>query len=377
MSGPAPGADRLRALERRIVRRLDARIAARRVWESLPAIAQILVGVAASYALAHGGLGHAFPVLAITVVVNSLGFARDARPRRVLENVLAILVGVALSDGLTMLVGKGLWQLLVVMLVAFVVARAVSPNPAFAIGTAIPAALVVLLPDPEGGPFTRTLDGAVGGAIALLVTALVPRDPRGAAVREGRRLLAVIDEALGSIVDALRDADPAAGELALARLRRTQPLVDAWALAIESATAVARVSPFLRRHLPSLERHSGVQRGADLATRHLRTLARRVGFLVRDGEPRPALAAVLEDARRALHALGAEVGARSVEELELAGSARGTLVDLARRLDPATIVPGAGLADAAIVLLVRPLVVDLLVASGASLDEARSHLPPL
>ena len=135
----------LRALERRVRRRIDARAAVRRVWESLPAILQILAGIAASYSIAHWGLGHQLPVLAVTVVVTSLGFSRDARPRRVAASVLAILLGIALANAFMVLLGAGLWQLLVAMLVTFVVARAVSPNPAFALATAIPAALVVLI----------------------------------------------------------------------------------------------------------------------------------------------------------------------------------------------------------------------------------------
>ena len=148
--------------------------------------------------------------------------------------------------------GKGLWQLVVVLLVVFLVGRALSPNPAFAVAAAVPSALVMLLPPPDGGPFERSLDGLVGGVVALLVTSLVPRDPRRAALRDGRTLFSVFDESLGSIVDCLTDAEPAAGELALGRLRRTQPLIDAWTTTLDTAVAVARISPWVRRYLPEL-----------------------------------------------------------------------------------------------------------------------------
>jgi len=95
----------------------------------------------------------------------------------VLESLLGILLGIALADVLALWLGTGLWQLVVVLLVVFVVGRALSPNPAFAVAAAVPSALVMLLPPPEGGPFERSLDGLVGGVVALLVTALVPRDP--------------------------------------------------------------------------------------------------------------------------------------------------------------------------------------------------------
>ena len=121
----------LRKLERQVRRRLDVRMAGRRVWESLPAIIQIVSAVAAAYSIAHYGLGHAVPILAVTVTINSLGFTRDARPRRVVETVIGILLGVALSDGLSLMLGKGLWQLVVVLLVVFVIGRALRSNPAF------------------------------------------------------------------------------------------------------------------------------------------------------------------------------------------------------------------------------------------------------
>jgi uncharacterized membrane protein YgaE (UPF0421/DUF939 family) len=363
-------ADQLRRLERRVRRQLDVRMAGQRVWHSLPAIVQIVAAVAAAYSVAHWGLGHATPILAITVTINTLGFSRDARPRRVAESLLGILLGVALSDGLSIVFGRGLWQLVVVLLIVFVVGRAVSSNVAFAVAAAVPSALVVLLPTPEGGPFGRTVDAAVGGIIALLVTALIPRDPGRAELRDGRTLFSVLNESMGSIVESLRDADDAAGDLALTRLRRTQPLIDDWTKSLDTAIAVARISPFLRRQLPELRRHTLVLTAGDLASRHLRTLARRIEYLVRDGQQRPALAGIMSETARGLGLLG-----RELDDLQIAGQARSVLSDLARRLDPAVVVPEAGVTDAAIVLMVRPLVVDLLIGTGMEPDAARALLP--
>ena len=363
-------ADQLRRLERRVRRQLDVKMAGQRVWFSLPAIAQILVAVAASYSIAHWGLGHAVPILAITLTINALGLTRDARPVRVAESVLGILLGVALSDGLSLIFGKGLWQLIVVLAVVFVVGRIVSTNVSFAVAAAVPSALVLLLPVPPGGPFGRTLDAAIGGAVALLVTALVPRDPTRASRRDGRLLFSVLSESTGSIVDGLNDADSAAGELALTRLRRTQPLIDNWAASLDTALSVSRISPVLRRRLPELRRDSRVLTAGDLSARHLRTLARRVEFLVRDGEKRPALGGIMHDVQTAITLLGQEL-----DDLQVAGQARSLLSDLARRLDPEVVVPDAGVTDAAIVLMVRPLVVDLLVGTGMEPDAARELLP--
>ena len=369
-SSPDRTTPALRRLERQIRRRLDARTAATRVWESLPAIVQIVAAVTAAYTIAHYGIGHPFPVLAVTVTINSLGFARDARPQRVAETVVGILIGVALSDGLSIVIGKGLWQLVVVLLVVFVVGRAVSSNPAFAVAAAVPSALVLILPVPDGGVFGRTLDAAIGAAIALLATALLPRQPGRAAARDRRQLFSALTESVATLVDSLRDADEAAGELALSRLRRTQPLVDAWTGSLESAVAISRISPWLRSRLPELQRDQRVIVAADLAARHLRTVARRVMYLVRDGDPRPAVADVIAQVGTAITLLGDEL-----DDPQLAGASRSLLSDLARRLDPHVVMPDAGVTDSALVLMLRPLVVDLLVGTGMPPDEARALLP--
>jgi uncharacterized membrane protein YgaE (UPF0421/DUF939 family) len=347
-------------------------MAGQRVWFSVPAIIQIVAAVAVAYSITHWGLGHATPILAITVTINTLGFSRDARPRRVAESLLGILLGVALSDGLSTLLGRGLWQLVLVLLIVFVVGRAVSSNVGFAVVAAVPSALVVLLPTPPGGPFTRTIDAAVGGVVALLVTALIPRDPGRTELRDGRTLFSVLNESMGSIVESLTDADAAAGELALTRLRRTQPLIDDWTTSLDTALSVSRISPFLRRQLPELRRHSLALTAADLSARHLRTLARRIEYLVRDGRRRPALAGIVSELAGGLKLLGQEL-----DDLQLAGQARSLLSDLARRLDPSVVVPDAGVTDAAIVLMLRPLVVDLLIGTGMDPDAARALLPPV
>ena len=357
--------------ERRMRRALSLKAAGRRLWESAPAILQIVVAATASFAIAHWLLGHDIPVLAVTVTITSLGFNRDARPVRVLRSVLGILFGVALAAGLVALFGAGPWQLVVVLAAVLVAGRLVSANPSFAVAAALPAVLVVLLPASTGIPFERVLDAAIGGGVALLVTALLPRNPRRIAAKDAAALFSVLVESTRSIAEALRDGDPGAGELGLARLRRTQPLVDAWTESLESARAIARISPFLRQTRPELERAAAALAAADHASRHLRLIARRCEFLVRDGARRPALASLISTVGDGIGLLGAEV-----ENLELAGQARSLLGDLATRLGPDA-VPGASVAETAVVLQLRPLVVDLLVATGMSLDDAQARLATL
>lgn len=357
----------LRRLARRVQFRAQVTAGARRASQSLPAALQIVIAAVASYSIAHFLLGHATPLIAVTVTITSLGIARDARPRKVLETAIGVTVGIALSEVIVLVIGKGGWQLAIVLFATLVITRAVSANPAFAVAAAVQSTLVVLLPDPAGGPFTRSLDALVAGAVALAVTALIPRDPARAAARDRRALFAVLQESVDSIVDCLNDADEGAGELALSRLRRTQPMIDAWTTTHDTALSVSRISPFLRSRLPTLERSTRVLAAADLASRHLRTLSRRVEFLVRDGVQRPALAGFVAQIATGLKLLGDEL-----DDPQVAGAARSLLSDVARRLEPA---PGSSVPDAAIVLLLRPLVIDLLVGTGMPIEEARGLLP--
>lgn len=360
----ASGDHALRRLERSLRRRMDLRQRGSRVAASVPAAVQITIAATAAYAIAHFVLGHEIPVVAVTMTITSLGFTRDARPRRVFETVVGMLVGITLSEMIVLLLGVGVAQLAFVLVVTLLIARFVSPNASFAVAAATQSMLVVLLPAPDGGVFIRTIDGLVGAVLALLVTALIPRDPRRAARRDARNLFSTIDESMTTVVQALHQADEPAADLALTRLRRTQQLVDDWNVSLESARSISRISPFLRHHLPDLRRQQRLLTGLDLASRHLRVLTRRIDILVRDGRPRPELAAVVS-------AIAA--GIRLLETDDSA--ARTALSDVARGLDPARVTPGAEVTETVLVLLSRPLVVDLIVASGATLDEARALLP--
>src|SRR5690606_41478887 len=124
------------------------------------------------------------------------------------------------------------------------------------------------------------------------------------AERDARRAVATVVEPPDAVAAALREAHEPAANLARERLRRTQGYLDAWAQSQDSAIAIARISPFLRRHLPMLRHQAQVLVGLDLAARHLRVVTRRIGFLVRDGEPRPVLAGVFEQLAGGIDLLG-------------------------------------------------------------------------
>jgi uncharacterized membrane protein YgaE (UPF0421/DUF939 family) len=356
---------------RRVVPGLfDLRAPGHRVVESVVPALQIVIAASAAYAIARYALDHAVPLIAVTVTISTLGFARDARPIRVLETAIGIVIGIALSEALLLTVGQGLWQLALVLLVTLVVARALSPSNAFAVAAGVQAILVMLLPAPPGGPFVRSIDGIVGGVVALLVTALVPRDPQRFTRRDARALFVSLTDALDSLAVALDKADEPAADYALERLRTTQPIIDNWAVSVDSAVAIARISPFLYRRRPDLHAQSRVLRGMDLATRNLRVIARRIDFLVRDGVPRPVIGSIMASLGTSVELLG-----QSLEDPLLADTVRVGLVAVAERLQPDTVVKGAPVTDSVVILMMRPLLVDLLMAADLPAEKARALLP--
>lgn len=339
---------------------------------SLPAVLQIVLAAVLAYSVSRFVFGHPAPVLSLTATISSLGIARDTRPRQVAETAVGMLIGITASEVLLLLWGTGVWQLAVVLAVVFTIGRALSPSPGFAVAAGTQAMLVMVLPAPDGGVFTRSLDGLVGGLAALLCTAIVPRNPLRTARADARRLVSALARTVDELAEALRRGDPTASASALERVRGTQPLIDGWTAALDSAASVARISPFVRRHRAELERQRTMLEALDLATRNLRIVARRTDFLVGDARPRPALADVVS-----AFGPGIALLARSVTEPSLLALARQDLVLLATTLDPQELIPGGRLAEKTLLVILRPLVVDLLTATGTSSAEARAALPEL
>jgi uncharacterized membrane protein YgaE (UPF0421/DUF939 family) len=342
----------------------------RRAIESLAPILQIVLGATAGYSIAFYGLGHALPLLAVTVTITALGFSRDARPRRVLETAVGMITGIALSEGMLQLFGHGVWQMALTLLVCLLSARFISGSATFALTVGLQAMLVQILPEPDGGVFVRSIDGIVGGITALVITAVIPRDPRGLARLDANKLFDIFLEAVDSLKLATRDVDIQVADETLRKVRRTQPLVDNWRMSLDSAISIARISPFLRKYRDELRGQFRLMRGMDLATRNLRVVVRRIDFLLRDRQPRPYLADLFEQIGDATRVL-----ARSVQEPEVLDDAQEMLVEIIHQLDPKRHGIADQIREASVLLLLRPLLVDLLCASGMSEEDARAELP--
>lgn len=339
-----------------------------RVRDSVNAILQIVIAATAAYGFCYYVLGHPAPLLAATVTVSSLGLVRDARPRRVLETVLGMLVGILVSELLLLGFGTGWWQLALALTLSLLVARFLAAQASFAIAAAIQSLIVMVIP--AGAPFLRLVDGVIGGIAALLVTALVPRNPQRAELRDGVALFRAVDGTFATLAQALRRGDRLRAERGLEKARALQSIVDDWRSTLESGLAIARISPFLRRQRFDLKRHEHIRQAMDLATRNLRVVARRVVYQSDDAVPRPVIAAILGEVAR-----GAELIGRSLSDISLAPVAQELLKSIAARLDPAALAPDGSLGEQNLIAALRPLVVDLLTATGMTASDARACVP--
>jgi hypothetical protein len=253
-----------------------------------------------------------------------------------------------------------------------VLARFITSSSAFALTVGIQSMLVHLLQAPAGGVYMRSIDGIIGGLIALLFTALIPRNPRGMAIKDADKLF---DAFLGSILAlkrALLESNVKVADEALKEVRRTQPLIDNWRMSLDSAISISRISPFMRKFRDDLTGQVRVLRGMDLAMRNLRVVVRRIDFLIRDGQKRPYLADLLDQI-----ASGVSDLAEGVDEPAQRFKAQEKFVEIIHQLDPKKFGIADQLQEASVLLLLRPLMVDLLCASGMSEDDARAELPTI
>ncbi|MCF8528805.1 MAG: FUSC family protein [Aquiluna sp.] len=345
-------------------------LSATRVRDSLWPIGQLAFGSALGYFIAKYGLGHPYPLLAVTVMISSLGFQRATKPQTVLTTALAMLFGIVLSETILLLYGAGTLQLFAAISISLILARLISANPAFALTVAIQATLVQLLQAPSGGVFARAEDGIIGALVALAITALVPRNPIKLARADSKALFLVFKETLGIIRQVLLSPDRLVADAALEKIRRTQPLIDNWKNSLEAAEAIAKISPFYRWAQKEISQQKRILEGMDFATRNLRVVTRRVDHMAKSSTTHPQLASLISKLVIAVDLLEG-----SSDDFSMAAKSRKYLRKLGPALSVESFEPSLSISELAVLMQIRPLFVDLAMATGMSQDEAVQLLP--
>lgn len=352
-----------------------------RARNSLPRIIRMTLAAIGAYWVAESLFGHTQPIFAATSALIASGFGASTTMRKVLEVALGCTLGVALGDLLMQWWGRGLWQAAAVMSLSLLVARYLNSGPIFSTQLGMQSALVVLMPLSVDGPFARSGDAVLGSVLAILLLALLPTDSRRTPISALSDLARELAEVLLECSWAVRDDDHRAAFHALIKARATQRHMDKLPQAFATALEVSTFAPTQRRHRHEIRRLARRQEKFDLAARNLRVFVRRLAAVLSQSalstQGSEQISALLRELSEAVSTL-----AYSVREPTVAGQrkyerlARRQLEDCAAQLDPRE-MGIEGMQGEGLVLLLRPLLVDLMEAAGNDHDEAVAPLPRL
>lgn len=361
--------------------RTRSRVGLRRSSNSVVTALQMTICGVGAYAFAEQVLGHDGPLFAATSALLALGFSRDPRVRRVLEVAIGCTLGIAMGDLLLTFFGTGLWQAAAVLFISILLARFLDSGTIFTTQLGLQSLLVVLLPAPDGGPFTRSADAIVGGLFALLITMLLPRDPRREPKTNVRGLLSELSGILRENASALRESDSTLAWHALIRARNCQSQLDTLTGTMRAAQEVTLISPAYRRHRGELGSLRSAVGSIDLAIRNVRVFSRRLTSAINhaalSNDEVETFGQSIEDTANAVDTLSRALSSRDSTERSLnLRQARNELAAVATNLHPETLKLH-GLEGEGLVLLLRPLVVDLLEATGLAHEDAADFLPRL
>jgi uncharacterized membrane protein YgaE (UPF0421/DUF939 family) len=353
----------------RAARRSRASIARRlERWRSRAFfIAQCALAAAVAWVVARYVFGHKQPFFAPVAAMVCLGFSFGQRLRRVAEVMVGVAVGV--GDLFVRFFGTGIIQIVFVIALAMSVAVLLGAGTLMATQAGVQAAIVTtLLPDPGAG-FSRWIDAALGGLVALAAATIAP----AAAIRRPRQQATGVLNELAAILietaDGLRNRDEEAITDALRRARASESQLDDLRSAAAEGVAVVRLSPFRRRHRGRVQEIADLVIPLDRAIRNIRVLVRRCAVSVWRDEEMPAEYPMLLERL----ADGTRLIAESLFEPHADVAAHRVLGELGRRT--AEMPLPTGLSAVVVLGQMRSTVVDLLELTGTSYDDARKLVP--
>ncbi|GMA30269.1 FUSC family protein [Litorihabitans aurantiacus] len=325
-------------------------------------IAWVSLASGVAYAGAGALLGHPYPFFAAVAAFSALGFTADVQPRRVGEVAIGISLGVAMGEAIALQFGSGPIQTAVVVFVAAMIAKALDPSPVLTTQSAVQAIVVLGLPlmSSSGGGVGRWTDALIGGAIALVFSLFIPRDPRRRPRTLARGTLEELAEVLARLGRGLHTGDGVAVQTALDRARSTQAKLVAWEASVSASGSTAKLSPAWHRHVAAVADLADACEYTDRAIRTTRVLARRSAVAVREGWSDGEVAGLVEELGIVARRLGGLIGSGRTGD-----GAAAELAEIAARLGT------AGERDPVrhtLLSLLRSATFDLLRAAGQ--DEA-------
>lgn len=332
-------------------------------------IVQATVAASLAY-LAAQALGHEVPFFAPIAAIATVAISLAQRMRRASELVLGNAIGILFADVLIARIGAGAWQIGLVVCIALISAIVAGGGPILIMQASSAAILIATLTPPTvDQPFNteRFIDALVGGAVGLLVSALLmPPDPTRTASRATAPVLATLAQGYRNLAAAVTARDAQLAGTTLAELRATSPVIASFHSGLAETRESVRLAPWYWGQRTVLASYALAGFHLDNALRNLRVLARHAAIALDRDDPTP-------------HGLDEALGdlARATEQLApiLAGdeAADGLRDELLAVLAWAVRVPDTrgerAPFSAPMRIQVRLTVSDLLQASGLTQEE--------
>ncbi|UYM04184.1 FUSC family protein [Solicola gregarius] len=337
-----------------------------------PMIVRLALGTSLAWLVATELIGHVQPFFAPVAAALTIAAGLGQRRSVVVELVVGVSVGILAGEVLITWMGRGAWQIAVVVALAVSVASLLGLKGMALMQSATSAILIaaVLPAAATGNPaVARFLDALVGGVIGLAMTAIVPTNPLRDLDREIQSVLGGLASILDQVAESMRLRDAGVAWTALQETRALQPTLEGLASTSASATEVSRISPLRWSQREHVRLYTSTVHDIDNAVRDARVLARRVTSMLRHGEDPPD---GMDDAVAAL-ADAVRIFGGDLQEYERFDEAKDKLVAAARSATEA--LSGSGTLNAsAVVAQIRSLAADLLFASGWSAADVDSWL---
>jgi len=342
--------------------RVSVAIRRRRLRTGLRSVLQTAVSAGLAWYVAKLVWGHPAPlfaaIAAIIVSSTSLGQQR----RLATELALGVAVGIFIADLLVRGIGTGGWQIAVLVVLAMSTALLVGGGRQLVTEAGVSAILLATVQVPDGGLSPdRFLDALIGGAVSLLVNAILfPVDPILTVARASQPVFLDLGASLDATARGLERGDVEEASAGLERARGLDDEIERLYDAIAIGRDSARLAPAHRHAHGHLRLYGDAVHQLDLAVRNTRVLARAAVAYVRDGaRPPEAVVIAVRELAEAVRELAGEL-----EQPERASAARQTAWRAARRATVLLQVQHADLATSMLVGQVRSTAVDLMRGAG-------------
>ncbi len=332
-------------------------------------LAQIAISAAIAWFIARDIVGHTQPFFAPVAAIVGLGLSFGQRLQRAFQIVTGVAVGVMVGDLAVSVLGSGYWQIALIIFTAMAITTFLDGGVLTTTQAGVQSAIVTILVAQPDQAFSRWLDAVIGGCVALLAATITPAAPLRRPRQHTSQIVREMSVLFSETAESLASGDLDRCNKTLTRARRTERSLNTLESLADDGLAVIRSSPFRRRHLPAVQQIADLLEPLDRAFRNLRVLVRRGTIAIRQGETVPRhYVQMVRDLAEIASGMADDLAAREMPEAR-----RAALYQLAE--ETTTVYPRPTLSSEVIRAQVRSIVLDLLMVSGLSFEEALTGIP--